>query len=226
MPQRPRWLYPRSPVRINPWARAMAGLKLVLFLVLVLGGLAIGSVLLRDLLESRASDDDGEGPSTPTTEVDGLEVALMASYECDVDGTPITEIDPAALVDGDTSEPPPCRSGAVLIGNDVYVLNADPPVLVKPENVTDEVFAAGEIGEIERAFVVENVDPAVLLAGQSGATYFAITGPSIESTVAEPTIEQLFTVCVSITDVFAYRQCAEINDRQAEPDDADSAPGG
>lgn len=200
MSWRPGWLYPKSPVRFGFWNRLRAGVRLLLFMTLLLGGLALASLFLRDVLAQLAeTDDDPERVATPpTTIVGGNAVAFMQPVECE-------ETD-----DDEEPCPPP---GSVLIGNDVYLVNLDPRIEVIEDEVSSTVFAAGSAGAIDRAHVIDGVDPAVLLAGRSGSNWIAVTGPSVESPVAEPTIEQIFTICVTITDLDAYELC----DRLAQP---------
>ena len=173
----------------------------------MLAVLGLGSVLLRSVLDTDSSD--GGASATPaSTIVDGLTVSLMQPVDCGDDPEP---------ADGEAAA---CNPDGILVGADTYVVNADVEVITA--NVTDGLFAACAPGDpssgcaVEFAYIVENVDPAVLLAGDTGSGFVAITGPSIESTTAEPTIEVLFTVCVSLSDADAYAQCRVLAEPRAD----------
>jgi hypothetical protein len=210
---RPSWLYPKSPVKFGAKARALAFARLLGFVGLVLAALALGSVAFRNLLDSDGSGDGSSG-ATPTTVIDGLSVPFMQPADCDEAGS-----------SDDDESPSACDADSIQVGADLYVLHDDPVLEVISANVSDTLFAAGEVGspdsetELEVAYIVENVDPAVLLAGQSGDRFVAITGPSIESTTAEPTLDVMFVVCVSLVEAEDYEQCRVL----AEPvvDDPD-----
>ncbi len=211
MSRRPGWLYPKSPVKFGAGARAFAFVKLVLYVVALVTLLGLASVLLRSVLESNSSDS-ASSATPPSTVVDGVTVLLMTPVDCGDD--------PPSADD----ETPACNPDGILVGSDTYVVNPDVEVITA--NVTDELFAACAPGDLPSgctvgvAYIVENVDPAVLVAGDTGAGFVAITGPSIESTTADPTIEVLYTVCVSLLDANSYAQCRVLADPQAdEPGD-------
>ncbi len=213
MSLRPGWLYPKSPVKFGAKARFLAFVRLLGFVGIVVAALALGSVAFRNLLDSDGSGRSGSG-ATPTTVIDGLSVPFMQPVECDE----------AAPTDDDESLSA-CDADIVQVGADLYVLHDDPVLEVVSANVTDTLFAAGAVGsaesgtDIEVAYIVENVDPAVLLAGQSGDRFVAITGPSIESTTTDPTLDVMFVVCVSLTEADDYDKCRALNEPQVEDPD-------
>jgi hypothetical protein len=146
----------------------------------------------------------------------------MQPVECGAGAEPVDpEPADAETTDAETTDDPPsCNPDGILVGADTYVLHADVEVI--GANVTEELFSACAPGDpastctVDRAYIVENVDPAVLLAGDTGSGFVAITGPSIESTTAEPTIEVLFTVCVSLVDADAYAHCRVLAEPQVD----------
>lgn len=199
--RRPGWLYPKSPLKFGFWSRFDALVKLVLYVGGIIVVIAVGTALLGGWLET--SEETEEASAPPTTMVDGASVRLMQPVPCE-------------------DETEDCDELAISIGNDPYVIKPD--VQVAGSNVTDELFAAGDVVNFSEAFVVENVDPAVLLAGRSGESYVAVIGPSIEGTGVEPTVEQVYTICVSIADVFSYDRCVALAEPADTPEPDQPAP--